>query len=216
MNATPQPSAHDVDHASDITGATDAPSYPDDMTAREGRALYFATGGIPADGGYEDDWVKLKMGPIPVGFPNTEGRRRAVKLHDLHHVLTGYGTSWTGEAEISAWEIASGCASYTAAWVINLGGLFIGLVVNPRRTRRAFLRGCGANNLYHGEPFSEALLDQNLGTIRARLAFDGPVASPNAADSLRWLAWAGASIVYAALTIGLVVGGIVALLRWLF
>jgi hypothetical protein len=191
------------------------PDYPDDMTARDGRALYFETGGIPADGGYADSWVKLQAGPIPFGIPNSDGRRRAVKLHDLHHVLTGYGTSWTGEAEISAWEIASGCGAYTVAWVINLGGLFVGLLVNPRRTYRAFLRGRGARNLYHGEPFSEALLDQKLGEIRARLAFDQSAGRVGSLDRLAWWAWAGASVAYAALTLGLVVGGVVAVVHWL-
>jgi hypothetical protein len=176
---------------------------------------------IPADGGYLDSWVKLNIGPIPFGFPNSDARRRAVKLHDLHHVLTGYGTTWTGEAEISAWEIASGCGPYTAAWVINLGGLFIGLVVNPARTRRAFLRGRGATNLYHGEPFSEALLDEKLGEIRARLAFDGGddrdglekrVATR---DRLIWWAWVGAAITYAALTFGSIGFGIASIVRWL-
>jgi hypothetical protein len=191
-------------------------AYPDDMTAREGRALYFASGGIPADGGYSDSWVNLKVGPIPFGFPNSDARRRAVKLHDLHHVLTGYGTSWTGEAEISAWEIASGCGRYTVAWVINLGGLFVGLLVNPRRTREAFLRGRGARNLYHGEPFREALLEETLGEIRERLAFDAAGAGANRRDRWSWIAWAGASIVYAIASAGLVLAGIAACARWAF
>jgi NADPH:quinone reductase-like Zn-dependent oxidoreductase len=37
-----------------------------------------------------------------------------VKLHDIHHVLTGYDTTWRGKAEIGAWEIASGCGRHYA------------------------------------------------------------------------------------------------------
>jgi hypothetical protein len=191
-------------------------AYPDELTARDGRSLYFESGGIPADGGYSGAWVKLMVGPIPLGFPNSEARRRAVKLHDLHHVLTGYGTTWTGEAEISAWEIASGCGPYTAAWVINLGGLFIGLLVNPRRTRRAFLRGRGARNLYHGEPFSEALLDEKLGDIRARLAFDAGPCEVDRLDRASWIAWATASIANAVFTVGVVAIAVTAVFRWAF
>ena len=49
-------------------------------------------------------------------FPNTPSRKRAVRYHDLHHALTGYATDLTGEFEISAWEIGSGCADHVAAW----------------------------------------------------------------------------------------------------
>jgi ubiquinone biosynthesis protein Coq4 len=39
-----------------------------------------------------------------------------VRLHDLHHLVTGYPTDWKGELEISAWEIAGSCRGYVAAW----------------------------------------------------------------------------------------------------
>jgi ubiquinone biosynthesis protein Coq4 len=83
--------------------------------------------------------VRLKAGPFVFPFPNTKARVHAVKLHDLHHVLTDYETTWTGEAEIAAWEIASGCGPYYAAWLLNFGALAIGLLIAPRKTCRAFL-----------------------------------------------------------------------------
>jgi len=96
------------------------------QSLRAARAEYFARAGFPADGGYGDAWVKVKIaGRFMPLFPNVAPRVRAVKLHDLHHILTGYGTSWTGEAEIAAWELASGCRSYVAAWLLNAGGLAI-------------------------------------------------------------------------------------------
>ena len=64
-------------------------------------------------------------------IPNTEGRRRAVRIHDLHHVVTGYQTDLRGEAEIGAWELASGCLRWPAATVLNLFALAIGLVIAP-------------------------------------------------------------------------------------
>ena len=42
-------------------------------------------------------------------------------------MLTEYDTNWVGEAEIGAWEIASGCGRYLAAWVLNLGAFGLGL-----------------------------------------------------------------------------------------
>ena len=143
--------------------------YDANATLRTARAEYFARSGFAPDGGYGDKWVKLKLGGrVVYAFPNTVARIRAVKLHDLHHIVTNYDTSWTGEAEIAAWELASGCERYVAAWVLNIGGMAIGLVIAPRRTMRAFARGRTTRNLYRTE-FNEAMLERTVGELRAEL-----------------------------------------------
>jgi hypothetical protein len=119
------------------------------MTLREARAQYFRDNGLDQDGGYDSKWVKVRIGPLPVVFPNTKARRAALLPHDLHHVATGYDTSLVGEAEIGAWELASGCRGYYAAWILNLGAAVTGLFLAPRRVGRAFLRGWRSTNLYH-------------------------------------------------------------------
>jgi len=134
-------------------------------TLREARTRYFAANGFAADGGYSAAWVDFSLGPVPFPFPNTPGRVRAVRYHDLHHVLTGYPTSTLGELEISAWEIGAGCKGFVAAWALNLGGTFAGVIVCPRRTARAFARGLGDRSLY-GEPY-EPLLDRSVADARA-------------------------------------------------
>jgi len=139
------------------------------QTLSAARAEYFARAGFPADGGYGDRWVKLKFaGRFVPAFPNLPSRVRAVKLHDLHHIVTGYDTSWTGEAEIAAWELASGCRSYVAAWLLNLGGLAVGVLIAPRRTLRAWARGRTTRNLYRRD-FDDSLLDRTVGELRAEL-----------------------------------------------
>ncbi len=141
--------------------------FSDDLSLREARQRFFAATGYD-EAHYDDPWVKLKLGFVPFAIPNTSSRRRAVRYHDLHHILTGYDTHWRGESEISAWELATGCRDLTAAWVINALGLLMGLVIAPRRVLRAFLRGRRSANLY-GEPFTEQLLEQRVGTVRERL-----------------------------------------------
>src|SRR5262245_38822686 len=131
--------------------------YLSPLTLRDARSDYFRVAGFLPDGGYADEWVRLKFGRGHIAFPNTAGRVRAVKLHDLHHVLTGYDTTWSGEAEIAAWEIASGCADHYPAWILNLGAFAVGLVIAPKRTFVAFVRGRRSKNLYRTE-FSDALL----------------------------------------------------------
>ena len=139
------------------------------MTLGEARDDYFRANGFGPDGGYDDAWVDFRLGPIPMPFPNTAGRKRAVRFHDLHHVLTGYATDLRGELEISAWELGSGCAGYLAAWQLNLGGLVAGLLACPRRTWRAFLRGRSSRNLYRGVAYDAALLGRRVGEVRREL-----------------------------------------------
>ena len=116
-------------------------------------------------------------------FPNSPGRKRAVRFHDLHHALTGYATDTLGEFEISAWEIGSGCAGYIAAWQLNLAGMTGGLFVAPRRTWRAFLRGRQSRNLYRTQ-YDDVLLARRVEEVRRELALDRPVAAGRASDAV--------------------------------
>lgn len=142
--------------------------YDTALTIGEARERYFAQNGLGA-GGYAERWVVLRAAGRPIGaFPNTAARVRSVRLHDVHHVLAGYDTSWLGEAEIGAWELASGCADHAAAWLLNTLAVLIGGWRSPRAVLRAASRGRRSRNLYHAE-WDEALLDRRVGKVRAEL-----------------------------------------------
>ena len=121
------------------------------MTVVEARAAYFARNGF-SQKAYADRWVRVRIGPIPFAFPNVASRRRAIPFHDLHHVATGYATTWRGEAEIGAWEIAATFGDrgrrYWAAWLLNTFMTLLGLVIAPRRVVRAFRRGKRCTSVY--------------------------------------------------------------------
>ena len=151
------------------------------------RDRYFEANGLGA-GGYQDDWVRFKLGPLPVAFPNTAGRKAAVPLHDLHHVATGYATDLLGEGEIAAWELASGCFHVRAAWLLNMLAAWPVLFYAAPRVYRAFLRGRHSANLYDA-PMSDALLALRVGELRARLALDAPTPPAGAADRLAFAAF---------------------------
>ncbi len=196
--------------------------YDPTQTLGEARRLYFESNGFPADGGYDSKWVDFELGPIPMPFPNTESRRRAVKLHDLHHLLTGYHTDIYGELEISAWELAAGCHDHYAAWVLNLGGMAMGMLTEPRRIWRAWLRGRRSRSLYSRE-FSEDLLDRRLGELRAEQGLDrsrAELGKANAKDIasflLFWEIGTVGTLALAPLAVLFVVGGVstAALRRW--
>ena len=178
------------------------------LTLRAGRQAYLAASGLPADGGYDEKWVRFKVLGIPVAFPNTQARRRQVPIHDAHHVLTGYATDLAGEAEIGAWEIGSACdgpARY-------LGLLVMGFVLPaaPARLFHAFVRGRGCTN-YYESGIDDTLLDRTLGTLRSELGLDVAVGPSNARDRAAFLGW---SLLALAMVWGQLAA--IALLWWAF
>ncbi len=178
------------------------------MTLREARKAYFDANGFGDNGGYDDAWVDFKLGPIPMPFPNTAGRVRAVRHHDVHHILTGYATNITGELEISAWEIGAGCRDFHAAWILNLGGMAGGFLSSPRRVFRAFVHGRRQRTTY-GEDL-DALLDMSVGTARRRFGIpcsnaDAPAPTATAGDVALYALSTSVGILVAALLLAVVV-----------
>lgn len=142
--------------------------YEPELSLREARARYFERADL-GEGGYADRWVVLRARGLPIGaFPNSAQRVRSVRIHDLHHVLAGYDTSWVGEAEIGAWELASGCRDHVAAWVLNSLAVLVGVLLAPRAVAAAFHRGRRTRNLY-GDDWDEQWLDRSVGEMRAKL-----------------------------------------------
>jgi hypothetical protein len=175
--------------------------YDDALPLRAARERYFRDNGFAPDGGYGDKWVKLQLGPVALRLPNTPQRVRSVRYHDLHHLVTDYATDWTGEGEIAAWEIASGCADHHAAWLLNLWAMAIGLVIAPGPIWRAFLRGRRSRNLYR-EAWNDALLEPRVGELRERLGLCEAGASPaRVGDGLAFAGWTTAALGLALLTL---------------
>jgi hypothetical protein len=141
------------------------------MNVRQARDEYFAANGF-SETGYSNSWVKLALGPLPLVMWSPPARRRAIPLHDLHHVATGYATTWAGEAEIGAWEIAAGCGDYSVAWLYDAAAFAFGIVVHPRRTYRAFMRGRHSRSLYCHGGWRDELLELDVAELRAELALD--------------------------------------------
>lgn len=184
-------------------------------TLRAARRRYFDDNQFGAEGGYTDRWVKVKLGPLTVAFPNTAGRVRAVRYHDLHHVVTGYRTDLVGEAEIGAWEVASGCRGFIAAWVLNLTAMMMGLLLQPKAVFRAFVRGRRTRNLYDAR-FDDALLDDRVDGVRARLGLDHGDLDATTGDHLAFAGWCLVGWTLQLATLALLVGPFVALARLCF
>ena len=170
--------------------------YADDLSLRKALDLFFRDAKLGPEGGYNDRWVRVETKPIPFYFPNWPARVAAARLHDLHHLAAEYRTDWRGEAEIAAWEIASGCARYYAAWLLNFGGFGAGLFLAPRRLFRAFVRGRHATtNLYKTSFVERQLNEMNVGRLRDQLGLRTESASLRPLDLLLFLWWCVPSII---------------------
>src|SRR5262249_25549994 len=141
-----RPYAFDVSYA--MNGA---------LGVREARDRYLGDNRFSTDT-YTARWVTVDfIFGTRVTFPNTRDRQRALPLHHLHHVATGYGSDLVGEAEIGAWELAAGCNSL-ALYVLNGTVFVLGLIAHPIRTLRAFRIGRAHRTLYRDAIAYDALL----------------------------------------------------------
>ncbi|MEQ9649831.1 MAG: hypothetical protein RLO52_30315 [Sandaracinaceae bacterium] len=148
--------------------------YPADWTVRQARDAYLEENGFDL-ASYEDPWTKASVLGIPFWVPNTARHRWAIRLHDLHHCVTGFGTDLTGEGEVSAWEARRGLRSlglYVGAIVAF--GTLMGFALAPRRALRAWRAAGTGRSLfdparYPSDAEYEALLDRRLGDVRREL-----------------------------------------------
>lgn len=142
--------------------------YEDNLSLKEARDQFFKVTGFTA-ASYLEPFNKIKVGPLPLVIPNPSMRQRALPLHDLHHILTGYPTSVRGESQICAWEIGSGgLGRYPIGWPYVLSGIAMGILFWPRETLRAYRRGQQSKNLFERE-FSDRLLSRTVGDLRKEL-----------------------------------------------
>lgn len=109
---------------------------PSNWTVKEGLEAYMLESGFEIEH-YELDSTPASFMGISFSVPNTPKHREMIKLHDLHHVATGFGTDMAGEGHISAWEFRNGIRG-TGLYVgsIIFTGVLLGLVVSPRKTFR--------------------------------------------------------------------------------
>lgn len=181
-------------------------------TMRTALQQYFESNGFGVDGGYSAKWVDFKLGPIPFPFPNTDARKKAVKFHDLNHIVTGYRTDTVSEFEISAWEIGAGCRNFAAAWVINFAGTAAGMAVAPVRTFRAFVRGRRQRATYWLE--YENALEREVDDVKRELGVNDEVQKPTVSDVLLFPFVLLAGVVASSLMMAVLLSPVTLVLWW--
>lgn len=142
-----------------------------DQSVQQALQAYFTHNGFGPNGGYDQKWVYLKFGALSVPLYNSRARKRAVPLHDLHHIVTGYPTTPQGEAQIAGWEIAAGVYDKWFAFVINVPALLYGLVLWPALMMVAWRAGRNSRSLYRYD-FDSWMLDMTVDDLKRLTVLD--------------------------------------------
>jgi hypothetical protein len=148
----------------------------DDMAADDDRGMAY--------------WY-LGPGLLHIRVPNFGWRKRAIVRHDVHHLLTGYPCTPTGEMQMAAWEFAAGRFPHPGATAFCLPLVGMGAVVSPRRTFAAFVRGRRSTSLY-ATPLSDEVLTSRIVDLRHRFAPTSPTQA-TMRDGFAYLALVGLS-----------------------
>jgi hypothetical protein len=168
----------------------------DSVTIGDALARHYADHRLPADGGENASWFRVHVGPLSIPLPNPPARRRAVFLHDVNHILTGYDTTFSsGEMIIAGFEVGAGCGPFWIAWVINLGMFAFGLVVTPGAMFRAFVRGRRSSSIYRHRGDRRTLSGQTVGTVRRMLRIDAGPPRATLGDRLAFFGWSLIAVV---------------------
>ncbi len=142
---------------------------PASLRVVDARDAYLAENGFTVEE-YDAEWTKASAFGVPFVVPNTRAHRRAIMMHDLHHVATGFGTDFAGEGQVSAYEIGAGLRGLdpyvrSIVWL----GLCAGLVSAPLRTLAAFRAGRRRGCLFGDDRPYEDLLALDVSELRALL-----------------------------------------------
>jgi hypothetical protein len=119
------------------------------MTTKEALIGFYKYNQLNLNADFESHCVRVYIGCILAPVPNIDARKKYLKFHDLHHIMTSYGIDRIGESEISAWELGSRSCRKPLISIMNLFALSTGFVLKPKRVIDAFYRGCRSKNLYY-------------------------------------------------------------------
>jgi len=176
----------------------------DSQTPRDLLPAFYKQYKLNEDGGQSSSFVRIELTKwLSLYFPNFDARRKAIFKHDVHHMVTGYTSTFKGETEIGAWEIGSGCRHYWAAFVLDIAAIAPGMVINPFGVYKAFVRGRRTKNLYEEIFTDEQVMDMPVAEIRQALLLNNHTgkSTGNLVDFLFFVLLLFAGIVYSILSL---------------
>lgn len=110
------------------------------MTVKEKLETFWKGNELGVNGKVGSTWNLFEVGFFSFYFPNLS--KKGYLLHDVNHLLSGYGVDWLSEFEIAAWELGSGRRKgFCLSNFYPIIGSFLGLLFIPKKTINAFKNG---------------------------------------------------------------------------
>lgn len=119
------------------------------LTTREALIGFYKFNQLNLTEDFSSHCVRVYIGCLLAPVPNVKARKKYLKFHDLHHIMSTYGIDRIGESEISAWELGSKSCRKPIISIMNLFALSTGYILSPKRVKQAYYRGCRSKNLYY-------------------------------------------------------------------
>jgi hypothetical protein len=133
------------------------------MTVKEALIGFYKFNSLNLTDDFESHCVRVYIGCILAPVPNINARKKYLKFHDLHHIMSGYGIDRVGESEISAWELGSRSCRKPLISIMNLFALSTGFILKPAKVTAAFYRGCKSKNLYY---LSDSMTEEDIDALQ--------------------------------------------------
>lgn len=118
------------------------------MDVRSALEEYYSFQPYLSDDKRDNTYITFYLGKWDLKVPNFKSSEKKIINHDLHHIITGYGTDRIGEGEVAAWQLGTGILFQPIGMAYSLAGLFTGLLLSFNRTDKAFKVGRRNCNLY--------------------------------------------------------------------
>ena len=187
---------------------------PDARLIRDALAQHYVMHGLPPDGGASNPWFDVHIGTFKIRLPNPPARRRAVLMHDINHIVTGYNTTFSeGEMSIAAFEVGAGCGRLAIVWFINLSLLALAVFVHPRVAFAGFVRGRRTASIYSSDRDATTLGAMSVEGVRALLRVDTTEAQPGFSDRVLFAVWAIIAIIVFLAPLAIVLAAVGALVH---
>ena len=103
--------------------------------------------GLSSADSNEKIWL-VTLGGLIVPLPNFRWRCAILAQHDAHHILTGYEPTLRGELSLATWELGVRCYANFWANILCGGLLCAGMLIQPKRTVRAYRKGRSMAHIY--------------------------------------------------------------------
>ncbi len=133
------------------------------MTTKEALIGFYKFNKLNLVEDFKSHCVRVYIGCILAPVPNVKARKKYLKFHDMHHIMTGYGIGRIGESEVSAWELGSKSCKKPLISIMNLFALSTGYVLDRKRVTTAYWRGCRSKNLYY---LTDAINEEDLDAMK--------------------------------------------------